>query len=49
MEDSRPVYVITFKPEPNTDHVRMVRALLKMALRAFKLKCVRITTTEDEH
>jgi hypothetical protein len=34
----RPVYVITFRPEPNTDHVRAVRALLKLALRMFRLR-----------
>jgi hypothetical protein len=41
-----PVYTITFRPEPGVDGLRAVRALLKMALRAFGLRCVRIAENE---
>jgi hypothetical protein len=42
------VYTITFKPEPGTDGLRAVRALLKIALRAFDLRCTSITKSSLE-
>jgi hypothetical protein len=44
----RPVYTITLRPEPGTDGLRAVRGLLKLALRAFGLRCVRITHDDVE-
>jgi hypothetical protein len=34
--------VITLRTEPGTDGPRAVRALLKLALRAFGLRCIRV-------
>jgi hypothetical protein len=38
-----PVYTITFRTEPGVDGLRAARALLKLALRAFGLRCIGIT------
>jgi hypothetical protein len=38
-----PVCTITFRPEPGVDGLRAVRAVLKLALRAFGLRCIGIT------
>jgi hypothetical protein len=48
----RTVYIITFRPEPGIDGLRAVRALLKLALRALGLRCIRINNAMpcgDEH
>jgi hypothetical protein len=37
----RPVFVLRFRPElGNADPIRSVRALLKIALRRFRLRCI---------
>jgi hypothetical protein len=42
------VVTITLRPEPGVDEIRSLWALLKTALRSFKLRCTRITPTEVE-
>jgi hypothetical protein len=36
----RPIFTLTFRPEPGVDAIRALRALLKAALRKYGLKCV---------
>jgi len=38
----KPVFVLTLVAEPGPDGIRDLRALLKLALRRFKLRCVSI-------
>jgi hypothetical protein len=42
----RPVYVLRLRPEPGSDHVRAMRALLKLLLRVFRMRCIAITTED---
>jgi hypothetical protein len=44
---SRPLYTVTFRAESGVDGLRAVRALLKIALRTFGLRCVRIAEEAD--
>jgi hypothetical protein len=44
----RVVYTITFRPKPGIDGPRAVRELLKLALRVFGLRCVKITECRPE-
>jgi hypothetical protein len=44
----RPVFTITLRPEPGVDAVRAIKALLKTALRAYKLRAVRITHASED-
>jgi hypothetical protein len=39
---TRPLYVLTFRAEPNVDGLRAIRALLKSAWRVHRLRCVEI-------
>jgi hypothetical protein len=39
----RPTFTVRFRPEPNVDGIRALRALLKAALRRFGLRAIRIT------
>ena len=43
----RTLYVITLRPAPGGDGLRAIKALLKLAWRVFKLKCLSITTKDD--
>jgi hypothetical protein len=36
------MFIVGFKPIAGTDGIRALRALLKIALRSFGLRCVRI-------
>jgi hypothetical protein len=36
----RPTFVITLRPEPGVDHIRALRALLKITLRRFGLRAI---------
>ena len=36
------IYVVELRPEPGIDGVRALRALLKLGLRRFGLRCVRV-------
>ena len=48
----RPTYVLIVRPERNVaDPVRALRALLKVSLRRFGLRCVsaRESSSEDSH
>jgi hypothetical protein len=42
---ARPTFTITLRPEPGVDPVQALRALLKVTLRRFGLKCV--SASED--
>jgi len=47
--DKRPVFVVRFRPEPHVaDAVHSLRAVLKVALRHFGLKCVGCTEVRKE-
>jgi hypothetical protein len=39
----RPIYTVSFRPEPGVDAIRSLRHLLKRALRDWGLKCVDIS------
>jgi hypothetical protein len=36
----RPIYELHLRPEPGVDAIRALRALLKVALRQFGMKCI---------
>jgi len=36
----RPTFILHFRPEPGVDPIHAVRALLKVALRHYGLRCV---------
>jgi hypothetical protein len=38
----RPIYLIELRPEPGVDPVLALRALLKISLRRFGLRCVAV-------
>jgi hypothetical protein len=38
--EERPTYVLQLRPEPGVDPVRALRAVLKVALRRYGLRCV---------
>jgi hypothetical protein len=38
--DRRSVYLLRLRAQPNTDAVHNLRALLKVAVRRFKLRCI---------
>jgi hypothetical protein len=41
MQNDRPQYVLVFRPEKDcTDPIKNLRALLKIALRRLRLRCV---------
>jgi hypothetical protein len=41
MQNDRPQYVLVFRPEKdNSDVIRNLRGLLKVALRRFRLRCI---------
>lgn len=46
----RPVYTVKFRAEPGADPIHALRALLKAALRRYRLRCidVREQFTTDE-
>jgi len=44
----RPVFVLELRPEPGVDPVLALRALLKVALRRFGLRCVAARETLEE-
>ena len=47
--DKRPVFVVRLRPEPHVaDAVYNLRAVLKIALRHFGLKCVGCTEARKE-
>ena len=37
---TRPTYMLIFRPEPGVDPILALRALLKIALRRFGMRCV---------
>jgi hypothetical protein len=41
-KQGRPVYTIRLRPEPGVDGIRALRALLKRALRAHRLRCISV-------
>jgi hypothetical protein len=41
---SRPLFVVSLRPEPGVDGLRALRAALRTLLRRHGLRCVRITT-----
>jgi hypothetical protein len=43
----RRLIVVTLRPEPRVDPDRAIKGLLKIALRAFGLRCVKIKTAVD--
>ena len=44
----RPLYLVTVRAEPGVDPARALRALLKLALRRFGLRCVAIAETDED-
>jgi hypothetical protein len=42
MRNDRPIYTIAFRPEPGVDAIRALRAILKIALRRFGMKALRV-------
>ena len=44
----RTTYLLKVRAEPGVDDVRALRALLKVALRMFGLKCLQITPGNEE-
>jgi len=44
----RPVYVLELRPEPGVDPVLALRALLKVPLRRFGLRCISATENLEE-
>jgi len=44
----RPVFVLELRPEPGVDPVSALRALLKVALRRFGLRCISATENLEE-
>ena len=46
MTEPRQRFVLELQALPGVDGWRALRRLLKLALRAFGLKCVRVTATE---
>jgi hypothetical protein len=47
-EKDRPVFVITLRPEPGIDPVLALRALLKVTLRRFGLRCISAHENQEE-
>jgi hypothetical protein len=45
---NRPLYTVTFRAEPGVDGVRALKALLKTALRVFKLRCVSVIEQKEK-
>ena len=45
---SRPIFVLEFRPLPNVDAIRSIRALLKLSLRRFGLKAVSVSERQSE-
>jgi hypothetical protein len=45
---SRPSYILEFRPLPNVDAIRSIRALLKLSLRRFGLKAVSVSERQPE-
>jgi hypothetical protein len=39
---ARPVFRLLLRPEPGVDGERALQALLKLALRRFRLKCIAV-------
>jgi hypothetical protein len=52
MSNERPVYVVHFRPEPRVDSIRALRWVLKVALRQFGMRAVKIaeqSSSNEEH
>jgi hypothetical protein len=44
----RPVYVLELRPEPGVDPVLALRALLKITLRRFGMRCISARESAEE-
>jgi hypothetical protein len=48
MRNERPIYTIAFRPEPGIDAVRALRGILKIALRRFGMRAIRVNEIPAE-
>jgi hypothetical protein len=46
--DSRPIFVLRLRPDPNVDPVRALRAVLKSLLRTYGMKCIAVEEEESK-
>lgn len=45
--EPRPLFVLTLRPEPGTDGIRGLRAVLKALLRRHRLRCIGLEQRPD--
>jgi hypothetical protein len=47
MKVDRPIFVMTLRAEPNVDPIKSLRAVLKVLLRGYGMKCLSVNQIED--
>jgi hypothetical protein len=48
MKVDRPIFLMTLRPEPGIDPIRSLRSVLKVLLRGYGMKCLRIDQIEPK-
>ena len=48
MKVDRPTFVMTLRPEPGIDPIHSLRSVLKVLLRGYGMKCLRIDQIETK-